>query len=227
MNASCSCTSTSAAFSGCIRQRQKHPGLLHRMKANLRMETRTRLAYNHRRTKSPISATQPDDGDPSHATSAPVSTALPVIYRLQYGYIHFQTSKSFTLQPENTDADGATNRHRIVPAVAIQRGARLLRQPSQSTKVWNPNSCITALLEPGIAMDTMWFTGCLWETHTLVVLPGSEEMITMFHVTGGLVYCDSEGNPVGYDDVFSKLEKAREHYEKIGLGADYVNQFIR
>jgi hypothetical protein len=27
--------------------------------------------------------------------------------------------------------------------------------------------------------------------------------------------------------VFTKIEAARRHYEEIGLGADYVKQFIR
>lgn len=65
------------------------------------------------------------------------------------------------------------------------------------------------------------------ETHTLVV--GEEEMIALFHVTGALLYCDPE-NPetvTGFDDVFTKLEKARKHYEAVGLGADYVDQFVR
>ena len=35
------------------------------------------------------------------------------------------------------------------------------------------------------------------------------------------------GNAVGIEDVFSKIDKARAHYEKIGLGADFVDQFIR
>jgi len=64
------------------------------------------------------------------------------------------------------------------------------------------------------------------ETHTLVV--GEAEMITLFHVTGALIYCDPETNEVtGFDDVFTKLEKAKRHYEACGLGADYVQQFVR
>lgn len=65
------------------------------------------------------------------------------------------------------------------------------------------------------------------ETHTLVV--GEEEMVALFHVTGALLYCDPE-NPeaiTGFDDVFTKLEKARKHYEAVGLGADYVQRFVR
>ena len=65
------------------------------------------------------------------------------------------------------------------------------------------------------------------ETHTLVV--GEEEMITLFHVTGALLYCDPDdpATVLGFDDVFTKLEKARAHYKHVGLGADYVDQFIR
>ena len=65
------------------------------------------------------------------------------------------------------------------------------------------------------------------EVHTLVVPDGVEEMITLFHVTGSLLYCDPEGKVVGADDVFTKLELAKQHYEKVGLGADFVQQFVR
>ncbi|KAK5447793.1 hypothetical protein LTS15_009292 [Exophiala xenobiotica] len=65
------------------------------------------------------------------------------------------------------------------------------------------------------------------DIHTLEVPEGVEEMITMFHVTGAYMYVDPEGNPVGVEDVFSKLQLAREHFEKVGVGADYVKQFIR
>jgi 2,4'-dihydroxyacetophenone dioxygenase len=65
------------------------------------------------------------------------------------------------------------------------------------------------------------------DIHTLVVPDGVEEMITMFHVTGAYIYVDPDGNPTGIEDVFSKLAAARAHYESVGLGADFVDQFIR
>ena len=65
------------------------------------------------------------------------------------------------------------------------------------------------------------------ETHTLVVPDGVEEMITLFNVTGPLLYCDEDGKVVNAEDVFDKLALAKAHYEKVGLGADYVNQFVR
>ena len=77
------------------------------------------------------------------------------------------------------------------------------------------------------------------EIHTLVTVPSSDseteaddaddddEMITLFHVTGSLLYCDEVGNVVGAEDVFTKLEKAKEYYKSIGLGEEYVNQFVR
>jgi 2,4'-dihydroxyacetophenone dioxygenase len=54
---------------------------------------------------------------------------------------------------------------------------------------------------------------------------GCDEMATLFHVTGAYVYVDGKAEKV--EDVFSKIKMAREHYEKVGLGADFVNQFIR
>jgi len=64
------------------------------------------------------------------------------------------------------------------------------------------------------------------ETHTLVV--GEAEMIALFHVTGALLYCDPNTKEViGFDDVFTKLEKAKRHYAACGLGEDYAMQFVR
>ena len=65
------------------------------------------------------------------------------------------------------------------------------------------------------------------ETHTLVVDPHVEEMITLFQVNGAMIYVDPDGKTVGYDDVFTRLDKCRAHYTAIGLGADFVDQFIR
>src|SRR3954470_14024808 len=65
------------------------------------------------------------------------------------------------------------------------------------------------------------------ETHTLVVPEGCTEMVTMFQVTGALVYVDPQGASTGYDDVFTRIDKARRHYVSAGLGEDYVERFIR
>ena len=61
----------------------------------------------------------------------------------------------------------------------------------------------------------------------MVVPEGVEEMITLFNVTGPLLYCDEEGAVVNAEDVFDKLRMAKEHYEKVGLGEDHVKQFVR
>ena len=88
------------------------------------------------------------------------------------------------------------------------------------------------------------------EIHTLIVLPNQDhydetnsgasnsnsntnqddvtnEMMTLFHVTGSLLYCDNDGKVTGYDDVFTKLELTKIHYQKIGLSEDYIQQLIR
>ncbi len=41
------------------------------------------------------------------------------------------------------------------------------------------------------------------------------------------VYVDPQGNSTGYDDVFTRIEKYRAHFEAVGLGADYVREFMR
>ncbi|NDB10250.1 MAG: cupin, partial [Burkholderiaceae bacterium] len=40
-------------------------------------------------------------------------------------------------------------------------------------------------------------------------------------------YVDPQGNATGYDDVFTRIEKYRAHFENVGLGADYVKRFMR
>ncbi|MBM2575029.1 2,4'-dihydroxyacetophenone dioxygenase family protein [Jannaschia sp. Os4] len=65
------------------------------------------------------------------------------------------------------------------------------------------------------------------ETHTLVVPEDVEEMQTLFQVNGCMIYCDPWGKVTGTEDVFSKIAMCRAHYEACGLGADYVDRFIR
>ena len=65
------------------------------------------------------------------------------------------------------------------------------------------------------------------ETHTLVVPEDVKEMITLFQVNGIMLYVDPDGNALGYEDVFSKIAMCRRHYASCGLGADYVERFIR
>lgn len=49
----------------------------------------------------------------------------------------------------------------------------------------------------------------------------------LFNVNGPMIYVDEKGETVGYEDVFTKIELCRKHYEQIGLCADCVNQFVR
>ena len=66
------------------------------------------------------------------------------------------------------------------------------------------------------------------EMHTLVS-DGEEDMIAFFHLQGGLVYVDNvtDGNMVGYDDGFTLLEIARDHYKKNGLDISKIDAMIR
>ena len=65
------------------------------------------------------------------------------------------------------------------------------------------------------------------DIHTLIVPGDVPEMITWFHNTGGYTYVDPQGNPVAYEDVFTKIAAAKRHYSSIGLGEDYINRFLR
>ena len=65
------------------------------------------------------------------------------------------------------------------------------------------------------------------ETHTLVVPDDVDEMITYFQVNGVMYYVDPHGKHLGYEDVFTKIDMCRAHFDKVGLGGDYVKNFIR
>ena len=65
------------------------------------------------------------------------------------------------------------------------------------------------------------------ETHTLIVPADCAEMITFFNISGAMIYLDDEGRQSGYEDVFTKIDMCRDHYAACGLGADYIDQFVR
>ena len=68
------------------------------------------------------------------------------------------------------------------------------------------------------------------EIHTLVVdeATGEDtEMITFFNISGCMVYLDTDNKQIGFEDVFTKIDMCRKHYDAVGLGAGYVDQFIR
>ena len=65
------------------------------------------------------------------------------------------------------------------------------------------------------------------ETHTLVVPEGVGEMVTLFHVTGGYTYVDPDGTAIGYEDVFTKLDRVIAHYEASGLGRAGAEALMR
>jgi quercetin dioxygenase-like cupin family protein len=65
------------------------------------------------------------------------------------------------------------------------------------------------------------------EVHTLTVPADCPEMITFFSIAGAMIYVDEQGRQNGYEDVWTKIEMCRRHYAACGLGADYVEQFVR
>jgi len=65
------------------------------------------------------------------------------------------------------------------------------------------------------------------ETHPLTVPDDCSEMLTLFMIHGSLMYVDQDGNSTGFDDVFTRIDKYRAHFDAVGLGADYVKNFMR
>jgi hypothetical protein len=65
------------------------------------------------------------------------------------------------------------------------------------------------------------------EIHTLTVPADCAEMITFFNISGAMIYVDEQGRTSAYEDVWTKIEMCRAHYASVGLGADYVERFVR
>lgn len=65
------------------------------------------------------------------------------------------------------------------------------------------------------------------ESHTLVAYESEEPMRVTFNVTGPLMWLDEEGKVTGTFDVFDYIAVCKEHYEKVGLGADYIDRLYR
>lgn len=65
------------------------------------------------------------------------------------------------------------------------------------------------------------------EVHTLEVPADCAEMITFFNIQGAMIYLNDANEQTGYEDVWTKIEMCRAHYAANGLGAEYVDQFVR
>lgn len=65
------------------------------------------------------------------------------------------------------------------------------------------------------------------ESHTLVAHHHPDPMLVHFNVKGPLIWLDEQGNSTGHFDVHDYIALARAHYEKVGLGAGYVDTLFR
>jgi 2,4'-dihydroxyacetophenone dioxygenase len=65
------------------------------------------------------------------------------------------------------------------------------------------------------------------EGHTLVAYEHKDPMKVFFVVKGPLIWLDENGETNGFFDVHNYIAMCREHYEKIGLGAGYVDTLFR
>jgi 2,4'-dihydroxyacetophenone dioxygenase len=65
------------------------------------------------------------------------------------------------------------------------------------------------------------------EGHTLVAYEHHEPMKVHFNVTGPLIWLDENGETTGYFDVHTYIDLCRKHYDKVGIGAAYVDKLFR
>jgi quercetin dioxygenase-like cupin family protein len=68
----------------------------------------------------------------------------------------------------------------------------------------------------------------IWEPpgdiHTLTT---TGEMTSFYVMHGGLTSVDDNGKTIGYDNVLTLLDYCDKYYRDLGLGADYIRQFVR
>jgi hypothetical protein len=66
------------------------------------------------------------------------------------------------------------------------------------------------------------------ESHTLVIPEdATEPAIILFVVSGALIFTDDDGNFAAYEDGFTILELARDHYREQGLDVSRLDALIR
>ena len=136
---------------------------------------------------------------------------VPLTDTVSFRPIHFNVSQGFYAHVMRVTQGGVLSRHRHtggVHALVLKGRWHYLEHD------WIAEEGSYAFEPPG-------------ETHTLVVPDDCAEMITFFIVNGALMYVDPDGKSTGYDDVFTRREIAAAHYEKVGLGKDYVQQMTR
>jgi hypothetical protein len=42
-----------------------------------------------------------------------------------------------------------------------------------------------------------------------------------------MYYVDEDGQHTGFENVFAKIDMRATHYEEVGMGRDFVTQFVR
>jgi len=65
------------------------------------------------------------------------------------------------------------------------------------------------------------------EGHTLVAYDHKDPMRVFFIVEGPLIWLKEDGTAEGYFDVHDYIALCRAHYEKVGIGADYLKSLFR
>jgi 2,4'-dihydroxyacetophenone dioxygenase len=65
------------------------------------------------------------------------------------------------------------------------------------------------------------------EGHTLVAYEHEDPMKVFFVVKGPLIWLDEQGESSGYFDVHNYIALCRDHYERVGLGREYVDTLFR
>jgi 2,4'-dihydroxyacetophenone dioxygenase len=78
-----------------------------------------------------------------------------------------------------------------------------------------------------VATKGDWVYEAPGEAHTLVAYESDEPMKVHFKVRGPLIWLDENGDAVDFFDVHNYIEICKDHYEKVGIGAAYIDSLLR
>ena len=68
---------------------------------------------------------------------------------------------------------------------------------------------------------------CAYFREVLAAFPCPLKTVRLLSLGPGSFVREHRDAALGYEDVFTKIDLCRAHYEKVGLGAGFVDQFIR
>ena len=136
---------------------------------------------------------------------------VPVLEHIDFRPLFFDISAGTRLSVARMRTQGVIGRHRhpgYVHVYIIKGRFRYLEHP------WTAKAGDYIFEPPG-------------DIHTLTIPEDCDELIFIYLICGAVISVDDGGKVTGFIDNWTMIDQCREHFEAVGLGRDFVEQFIR